>query len=219
MITYKSYMIPNSYWRYTYLRYTMSLHNSNLFLKFELYMNFRIFTHAHAIYINRRYRRLIRTWPVFIPGHMTIGSLWLGLARNIDQNPWCSFSVPTLLMTHLRITMRNYKVVSGALRDEWKWIKMNYLVLIKIFIEKYTFIFINIHASDLIRNIKLISHMTRICCIVNRCVTVKNNACSIILIVCIHQYRTFFSKLPFWVDSGPFRLNQAGSILETHFFT
>ena len=63
--------------------------------------------------------------------------------------------------------------MSGALRDEWKWIKMNYLVLIKIFIEKYTFIFINIHASDLIRNIKLISHMTRN--IVNRYVTVKNS--------------------------------------------
>lgn len=108
--------------------------------------------------------------------------------------------------------------MSGALRDEWKWIKMNYLVLIKIFIEKYTFIFINIHASDLIRNIKLISHMTRN--IVNRCVTVKNsvNHALSFLIVCIHQYRTFF-KLPFWVDSGPFRSNQVGSILETHFLT
>ena len=190
MITYKSDMIPNSYRRYTYLRYTMSLHNSNLFLKFEFYMNFRIFTHAHAIYINLR--RLIR-WPVIIiPGHMIIVSL----------------------MTHLRITTRIR--LSGALRDEWKWIKMNYLVLIKIFIEKYTFIFINMHASDLIRNIKLITHMTRN--IVNRCVIVKNsvNHALSFLIVCIHQSNIF--KLPFWVDSGPFRSNQVRLMLEAHFF-
>ena len=167
MITYKSDMIPNSYRRYTYLRYTMSLHNSNLFLKFEFYMNFRIFTHAHAIYINLR--RLIR-WPVIIiPGHMIIVSL----------------------MTHLRITTRIR--LSGALRDEWKWIKMNYLVLIKIFIEKYTFIFINMHASDLIRNIKLITHMTRN--IVNRCVIVKNsvNHALSFLIVCASINRIFLN--------------------------
>ena len=105
--------------------------------------------------------------------------------------------------------------MSGALRDEWKWIKMNYLVLIKIFIEKYTFIFINIHASDLIRNIKLISHMTQN--IVNRCVIVKNsvNHALSFLIVCIYQ--SDFYKLPFLVDSGPFRLNLVGLKLEAHF--